>query len=116
MRAQIDPKAHSDNSRFLAEEQTKQQLVMGEQDQALGAVSESLTTLHRIGKEINTELHGQEVLLNKIEEKTDGASTQMSAAMKGLNKLAKDSDKGKLCMILFLSLILIGLGYAVFDG
>mmetsp|Transcript_15229 Transcript_15229/g.39586 ORF Transcript_15229/g.39586 Transcript_15229/m.39586 type:complete len:266 (+) Transcript_15229:123-920(+) len=111
----VDTAAHADNSRFIADEAQKQQFIMKEQDSQLDVISSSVTRLKDMGHEINTELKVQDKLLDEIDEKTESARTQMGAAMKGLTKLAKDSDKGKMCLILILSLILIGLCYAIFS-
>mmetsp|Transcript_8190 Transcript_8190/g.27806 ORF Transcript_8190/g.27806 Transcript_8190/m.27806 type:complete len:260 (+) Transcript_8190:175-954(+) len=111
----VDKQAHADNQRFLEDEHMKQQLMMKDQDAQLEDVSKSMGTLKRIGQDINKELVTQGELLDHIDERTESTRTQMQAAMKGLTKLAKDSDKGKLCMILVLSLILLGLFYAVFN-
>lgn len=111
----MDSAAHADNSRFISDEAQKQQLVMKEQDAQLDVISSSVTRLKDMGHEINAELKVQDKLLDEIDEKTESTRTQMGAAMKGLTKLAKDSDKGKMCLILVLSLILIGLCYAIFS-
>lgn len=111
----VDQAAHADNSRFISEQQQQQQMVMQQQDTQLDVISSSVSRLKEMGQEINTELKHQDKMLDEIGERTDTTRLQMSAAMKGLTKLAKDSDKGKMCVILVLTLILIGLCWAIFN-
>ncbi|KAJ1629289.1 syntaxin 6, N-terminal-domain-containing protein [Pavlovales sp. CCMP2436] len=111
----IDKAAHTDNSRLINDERQKQQQVMREQDTQLDAISTSVSRLKHIGVEINSELKVQDKLLEEIGEQTDSATAQMRNSMKALVKLAKDSDNGKLCVMFVLTLILIGLCYAIFS-
>lgn len=87
---------------------------MAEQDSQLDVISSTVGRLKEIGHEINSELKVQDKLIDDISEQTDSAAGQMRNSMKALTKLAKDSDNGKLCVIFVLTLILIGLCWAIF--
>lgn len=112
--AQIDKEAAADNSRFINDETQKQQMMFAEQDSQLDVISSTVGRLKEIGHEINSELKVQDKLIDDISEQTDSAAGQMRNSMKALTKLAKDSDNGKLCVIFVLTLILIGLCWAIF--
>ena len=88
---------------------------MKDQDSQLDTISTAVGRLKDIGHEINSELKVQDKLLDEIDDQTQSASSQMRNAMKALNKLANDSDNGKLMVIALLSVILIGLCYAIFS-
>jgi len=89
--------------------------MMKDQDSQLDTISTAVGRLKDIGHEINSELKVQDKLLDEIDDQTQSASSQMRNAMKALNKLANDSDNGKLMVIALLSVILIGLCYAIFS-
>jgi methyl-accepting chemotaxis protein len=89
--------------------------IMKDQDSQLDTISSAVVRLKDIGHEINSELKVQDKLLDEIDDQTQSASGQMRNAMKALNKLANDSDNGKLMVIALLSVILIGLCYAIFS-
>jgi len=113
--AQIDKEAAADNKRFIGDETQKQAMIMAEQDTQLDSISSTVSRIKDISLEINSELKVQDKLIDDIGEQTDSAAGQMRNSMKALTKLAKDSDNGKLCVIFVLTLILVGLCYAIFS-
>lgn len=113
--AQVDKEAAADNSRFINDESQKQQTILAEQDSQLDVISSTVGRLKEIGQDINSELKVQDRLIDDISEQTDSAAGQMRNSMRALTKLAKDSDNSKLCVIFVLTLILIGLCYAIFS-
>ncbi|KAG8469716.1 hypothetical protein KFE25_006171 [Diacronema lutheri] len=111
----IDKEAAADNKRFIGDETQKQAMIMAEQDTQLDSISSTVSRIKDISLEINSELKVQDKLIDDIGEQTDSAAGQMRNSMKALTKLAKDSDNGKLCVIFVLTLILVGLCYAIFS-
>ena len=105
--------AHRDNDAALESTQQQQQMMMAEQDQELGVLGGALGRLGVMGKAMNDELRAQGRELDAFNEEVDQAGSKMSQATEAMKKMMKRKDRGKLCAILVLSLVLILLMYAV---
>ena len=73
----------------------------------------SLDRLGAMGKEIHAELRQQGHDLDAFHEEVDDASSKMADAMLLMKKMLKQKDRGKLCCIVILTIVLIVLIWIV---
>ena len=78
-------------------------------------LSTSLGRLDEMGRVINTELRKQGADLDEFTQEVEASRSMMADATAKMNKMLKRKDKGKLCAILLLTFVLIGLCYMVFS-
>lgn len=102
-----------DNEAALDSAQQQQQMIMETQDQELGVLGGALGRLGVMGKAMNDELRAQGRELDAFNEEVEQAGSKMSMATDAMKKMMKRKDRGKLCAILVLSIVLILLMYAV---
>ena len=86
---------------------------METQDQELGVLGGALGRLGVMGKAMNDELRAQDREHDAFNEEVEQAGSKMSMATDAMKKMMKRKDRGKLCAILVLSIVLILLMYAV---
>jgi len=99
-----------ENSRFLNNEKQRQQQIIKQQDQDLDHLGHAVDKLHNIGKEINTEIKEQQILLDNLDNEINDASSRMDTVMAALQKLLKTKDSCQIWTIVILAVILLVMG------
>jgi len=97
-------------SRMSAHRQTE------EEDKVLIDMSHALERLQGIGQTINSQLVEQDAQLSALGEDMDTAQSSMNRALQKMDKLLKSSDKGRLCLIVCLFFLAIGLFFGIVYG
>ena len=105
--------AFRDNEATLEASQQQQQQQIAEQDQELGVLGGALTRLGHMSKTMGDELRAQGKELDAFNEEVTDAHGRMAQATDAMKKMLKKKDRGKFCAILFLTIVLIVLMYAV---
>lgn len=81
-----------------------------EQDEMLDDIHHSVKKINTMSNVINKELVEQQDLIIEIEQKTDDTNTRLSRIIKRTDDLiGNPGDNCKLCMIIFLVVVLAGL-------
>ena len=105
-----------DNESFIENTQQRNQQQVNRQDQELDVLSNSVMRIKAVGEEINIELAEQNKMLDDLDEDVDKADTGIRKNMKKLGKLMAEKDRGKICTIFLLLIILIALSYFTFSS
>eukprot|EP00474_Spongospora_subterranea_P004391 CRZ04849.1 hypothetical protein [Spongospora subterranea] len=87
--------------------QQAQQMMEKEQDVHLDDMLSSLQRLGVMGTQVHDELEDQRLLLNEVDQDMDDAGDRMEVVMKKLDKLIGNSNRGKLYIMFFLTLLLV---------
>ena len=104
-------RAWQDNEATIAASQQQQQQHIEEQDIELGNLGISVDRLGEMGRVIGDELRQQGRDLDTLNEEIDVTSDKMTYATNLMKKMLKKKDRGKLCAICGLSILLIILAY-----
>eukprot|EP00163_Fabomonas_tropica_P006355 TRINITY_DN15928_c0_g1_i1.p1 TRINITY_DN15928_c0_g1~~TRINITY_DN15928_c0_g1_i1.p1 ORF type:complete len:249 (-),score=45.71 TRINITY_DN15928_c0_g1_i1:14-760(-) len=110
----MDDATTRDNQNFIEGEGQRQKLIMQQQDQQLDGLSEAVGRLGEIGQDINIEITHQNRLLEEIDNEADTFQGKMDRVMKKLDKIIGQKDRGKICIIFLLMILLIVLAFLVF--
>jgi syntaxin 6 len=105
-----DDKAKS----LLESKQQQQQLLERKQDVVLDDMSSALSRLTDMSTGINEELTTQGAMLSEFDDELDETASTMAGVQARLEKLLGTSDKGRLCCIFVLVLIVAALAWLVF--
>jgi len=104
-----------DNDRYINDNQSQQMQIMRDQDDVMDGISESVVTLGQMGKAIHSELTSQAIILNEMETKVDHTQGRLTTAIRKINTLIEStSDRVQWCLVIVLTLMLIGLVIIVF--
>jgi len=104
-----------DNDNYINNSHQQMQATMAAQDEDLDAISRATGTLKEMGVTINDELHRQQLILEEMDTEVDKTNSRLNNVMKRLNKLIDStSDRVQWCLVIVLTLILIGLVIIVF--
>jgi hypothetical protein len=103
-----------ENTRFIHNEKQKQQMMIKQQDQDLDHLGQAVDRLHNIGKEINTEIKEQQILLDNLDNEISDASSRMDTVMAALQKLLKTKDNCQIWTIVILAIVLVVLGKYIY--
>lgn len=87
-----------------------------QQDLVMDDMSHALDRLHGIGTTINQQLEESKHALNGLDDDLDEAKLSMDNALRKMEKLLKSSDKGRLCLILVLFILAVGLFFGIVYG
>lgn len=87
-----------------------------QQDLVMDDMSHALDRLTGIGQTINQQLVESEHQLAGLDEDLDTAKLSMDNALRKMDKLLKSSDKGRLCLIVVLFILAVGLFFGVVYG
>jgi len=105
-----------DNDRFVNDHQSQQMQIMRQQDDDLEGIAETVTTLGQMGKAINSELSAHAIILDDMGSKVDHTDGRLTATIRRVNKLIEStSDRVQWCLVIVLTLMLIGLVIIVFN-
>jgi hypothetical protein len=92
---------------FEEMQQQQQQQLIETQDQTLDEIYHGVTRIKNIAKDMNVELHEQKDLIIEIDKDADRFSFKLGRVQSKIEKLLKQKDSGKICLIFILLLILI---------
>lgn len=98
---------NQENNRFVKDQRLQTQQLIREQDKSVEQLGVAVDRLGEIGKTINTEVKEQAVLLDKLEEEVDEASSKMNAVEAALSKLLKTKDSCQIWTVVILAVILV---------
>ncbi|KAG0593563.1 hypothetical protein M758_1G331600 [Ceratodon purpureus] len=105
----------STKDNFLPTEYERQALMMKEQDEDLEELRISVERLGDMGKSINEELVGQEVLIGEVERDIDTTTTRLDFVQKKMElMIVKAGSNGQMFMIVFLIILFVILIVLVF--
>lgn len=111
----LDDAIKSDNDSFINSQAQTQETMIRQQDTELDELGNVVGVLGQMGKQINTELEQQSRILGDMEAGVDSTSARLSSVMRRVNKLLEStSDRVQWCLIIVLTLILVGLVIIVF--
>ncbi|KAL0229160.1 hypothetical protein GEMRC1_013780 [Eukaryota sp. GEM-RC1] len=106
--------AEKENDEFITNMERQRQTTMKRQEEEdLQHLGKSVRTMHEIGKEISYELDDQSYLINDIDERIDNTRGLLDTVNQQLVKLMKHKERGRLCCILLLSVVIIVLLFAI---
>lgn len=105
--------AWRDNEAACIGAQQQQMDSMAQQELELGNIGKSVDRLGEMSRVINSELRSQGQELDAFSSEVDDVSGKMTTATAVMKKMLKNKDRGKLCAILVLTIVLILLMYAV---
>lgn len=95
------------NSRFIDDQQSQTTHMIRQQDDSLDQLGRSVDRLGTIGRDINTEIKEQNVLLGHLENDIDETAERMNVVQAALSKLLKTKDGCQIWTIVILGGILI---------
>lgn len=98
-----------ENTRFVRDQKTKQQMMLREQDDNLEELDGAVDRVHHMAVEIQGELKDQSKMLDDLETDLDATSERMQFVMGKLQKLLKTKDSCQIWTIVILTLVLVGL-------
>jgi len=111
----VDEAIRSDNDAFIRNQGQVQEQIIHSQDQELDELGNVVHTLGEMGSSIQTELEQQGSILSDLEAGVDRTAGRLSAVMRRVNKLLEStSERVQWCLIIVLTLILVGLVIIVF--
>jgi len=104
-----------DNENFINGSQRQLQATMDQQDEDLTHIGAAVNTLKDMGKTINEELSVQSRMLDTMDDEVNKTQGRLTNTLRRLNKLLEStSDRVQWCLVIVLTLILIGLVVVVF--
>eukprot|EP00762_Andalucia_godoyi_P002384 ANDGO_02800.mRNA.1 Syntaxin-61 len=99
-----------DNERFVRGEVQRQEQIIRDQDQDLDELHGAVSRISQIGNQIHDELNTQKVMIDELDRNVESTSSRLKANMRKAAKVLKDAqDKGKICCIILLCAVLLGL-------
>jgi len=114
--AGLNTAIQQDNDRHINDHQTQQMQIMRTQDDELESISETVVTLGQMGRTIGSELNQHAIILDEMNSKVDNTQNRLTGAIRKVNKLIEStSDRVQWCLIIVLTLMLIGLVIIVFN-
>eukprot|EP00298_Acanthocystis_sp_HF-20_P026570 c4352_g1_i1.p1 GENE.c4352_g1_i1~~c4352_g1_i1.p1 ORF type:complete len:248 (+),score=107.09 c4352_g1_i1:42-785(+) len=105
--------SNNNNQAFIEDQQQIQSQIMKTQDEDLIELGLSVTRIHQIGGAIGQELDNQTIMLNHVDAEIERTDGKLRTIMGKVDVLLKSSDNKKICIIITLILIIIGLFLAV---
>jgi len=113
--AALDDAIKSDNEAFIRNQGQVQEQIMRQQDTDLDDLSQVVGVLGQMGTSIHSELEQHNRILDDLDAGVDNTSGRLNSVMRRVNKLLEStSDRVQWCLIIVLTLILIGLVIIVF--
>eukprot|EP00708_Paratrimastix_pyriformis_P004227 GAFH01003072.1.p1 GENE.GAFH01003072.1~~GAFH01003072.1.p1 ORF type:complete len:274 (-),score=89.10 GAFH01003072.1:189-980(-) len=105
--AKLEQEMEQDNQRFIDGEEQRQQMVIKQQDQHLDAVSDTTKRLKNLAGDMGTALAEQDQMLGELGSSVERNQKKVNFLQKQLNKLLKNKERGKFCIIFLLIVVLI---------
>ncbi|KAL1520273.1 hypothetical protein AB1Y20_023741 [Prymnesium parvum] len=104
-----------ENHAMVAAQQQQQQEQLELQDVELAGLGETVDRLGQMGRSMNEELKAQGRAFDEFTQEVESTRERMRSAVGVMNKMMKNKDRGKFCVIIFLTVVLFILMYAVFS-
>jgi t-SNARE complex subunit (syntaxin) len=96
-----------ENNDFIGHQKGRQMEMIATQDQNLEHLGAAVDRLGQIGRDINTEVKEQQVLLDKLGDEIDENQTKLDVVQAALSKLLGTKDGCQIWTIVILGLVLI---------
>jgi chromosome segregation ATPase len=112
--SRLDAAVQADNQRAIDDDGTQLQLVIDQQDGMVDQIRDGVAQLRNIATDIDQTLDEHATMLEQLDKAVDRTSHNLREAMKKVNKLLKETDRGQIAVIVFLFLVLVGLTVVVF--
>eukprot|EP00026_Physarum_polycephalum_P007981 Phypoly_transcript_08054.p1 GENE.Phypoly_transcript_08054~~Phypoly_transcript_08054.p1 ORF type:complete len:139 (+),score=15.88 Phypoly_transcript_08054:1115-1531(+) len=113
--AALDRVIQEDNEAFIRNQQQVQEQIIKEQDTELEQISQTVDTMKHMGDAIYVELNSQNKILEDLDSGVDSTHGRLLAVSRRVtNLLNSRSDRVQWGLIIFLTLVLIGLVIVVF--
>jgi len=113
--AALDNAIRQDNDAFIRDQHQLQDQIMKDQDAELDQLGEVVGVIGQMGNSIYSELNTQSRILGDLESGVDDTQGRLTSVMRRVNKLLEStSDRVQWCLVIVLTLILIGLVIIVF--
>lgn len=112
--AGLEREAQRQNQGFIDDQHSQIQLAHKEQDEVLENMSSVLKSIGVMADEMKVELEDQNQLLTQVNNQADEVNDKAQIVINRLQQLLNTNDKGKLCAIGVLLIILIALIVVVF--
>lgn len=111
----LDNAIQSDNEAFMKDQHMVQDQIMRQQDEDLDKLGEVVGVIGQMGNSIYSELNTHSRILDDLDSGVEDTQGRLTSVMRRVNKLLEStSDRVQWCLILTLTLILIGLVIIVF--
>jgi len=111
----LENAVQQDNDRYIGDQQQQQMHIMTQQDDHLNAISQTVGHLGAMGEQIHSELLQQNRILDEMDDKVERTSARLTGVLRKVNKLLEStSDRVQWCLIIVLTLMLVGLVIIVF--
>jgi hypothetical protein len=104
------------NEEFVNQSRQHAQMMEREEDLVLTDMQHALDRLQGIGQTINQQLVESEHQLGALDDDLDTAKLSMDNALRKMTKLLNSSDKGRLCLIVILFILAVGLFFGCIYG
>ncbi|ETW02890.1 hypothetical protein H310_05357 [Aphanomyces invadans] len=111
--ALASPSPTVDRNSILVDEKTRQQQIVKDQDESLDQLHTSVSRLGHVAVEINSEIKGQNRMLEDLELDVDDTQERMNFVMSRMSRMLKTKDTCQLSGILVLTGVLIVLIFLV---
>lgn len=113
--AALDDAIKNDNDSFIRNQGQLQDQIIRQQDTDLDDLSNVVGVLGQMGTSIHSELEQHSRILDDLDAGVDNTSGRLNAVMRRVNKLLEStSDRVQWCLIIVLTLVLVGLVIIVF--
>eukprot|EP00026_Physarum_polycephalum_P014827 Phypoly_transcript_15386.p1 GENE.Phypoly_transcript_15386~~Phypoly_transcript_15386.p1 ORF type:complete len:256 (+),score=30.40 Phypoly_transcript_15386:127-894(+) len=113
--AGLDNAIQQDNDAFIRDQHQLQDQIMKDQDDQLDQLGDVVGVIGQMGNSIYSELNTQSRILGDLEAGVDDTQGRLTSVMRRVNKLLEStSDRVQWCVVIVLTLILIGLVIIVF--
>lgn len=113
--AALDDAIRNDNDSFIRNQGQVQDQMIRQQDTDLDDLSNVVGVLGQMGNAIHSELDQHHKILEDLDAGVDNTSGRLNAVMRRVNKLLEStSDRVQWCLIIVLTLVLVGLVIIVF--
>ncbi|KAJ2542868.1 Syntaxin-10, partial [Coemansia sp. RSA 1933] len=88
-------------------QQQQYEMLMEEQDQHFDSMLGTVRNLHGIASTMNTELDGQAVLLDEVNNLVDRTQSRLASATKKVDKFLRDKSNRSLHIVLILFVVIL---------
>lgn len=111
----LDNAIRNDNEAFIRDQHQMQDQIMRDQDAELDKLGEVVGVIGQMGNSIYSELNVQSKMIDDLDAGVDDTQGRLTSVMRRVNKLLEStSDRVQWCLIIVLTLMLVGLVIIVF--
>lgn len=103
-----------ENDHFVRGEQQSQELMVRQQDDQLDTLAQGVGRLGNMAHVIKDEVEEQSKMLDELDEDLDAAAEKMGRVLGTMAKLLKTKDRGIICVVLGLCVLLVILVFVTF--